>query len=225
MTPGYNPEYDPFDDAMTDAPNTFAGRCSISAWTCVLIKGQGKVPYDPQQHQGMKTSTAIEITIEPLDPTRQLIQRDMLNWTADFKSDLSARRWKPSLPGLPRLSVCQEQVNPLKSLNGLWVSGEFVPRPDNKAGETWTTLKFLAVYASEQECRAAIEGPAQPTAPTGDPQRALAAFLPALWVRRARIRMPSIPMIAGNPSWPRTSTRKAWKLWPSRRGCNQWLLS
>ena len=200
MTPGYNPEYDPFDDAMTDAPNTFAGRCSISAWTCVLIKGQGKVPYDPQQHQGMKTSTAIEITIEPLDPTRQLIQRDMLNWTADFKSVV-----RPSVEALAAriaeiVNLPLEQVNPLRGLNGLWVSGEFVPRPDNKAGETWTTLKFLAVYGSEDECRAAVEGPATPAAPTADPQRAaLAAFLPALWNQAGKNPDMFHKLIAGNP--------------------------
>lgn len=200
MTPGYNPEYDPFDDAMTDAPNTFAGRCSISAWTCVLIKGQGKVPYDPQQHQGMKTSTAIEITIEPLDPTRQLIQRDMLNWTADFKSVV-----RPSVEALAAriaeiVSLPQEQVNPLRGLNGLWVSGEFVPRPDNKAGETWTTLKFLAVYANEDECRAAVEGPSAPAAPAADPQRAaLAAFLPAMWTQAGHDPAAFHKLIAGNP--------------------------
>jgi len=200
VTPGYNPEYDPFDAAMQDEPQLFAGRCSVSAWTCVLIKGQGKVPYDPQQHQGMKTSTAIEITIEPLDPTRPLIQRDMLNWTADFKSVV-----RPSVEALaPRiaeiLSLPMEQVNALKALNGLWVSGEFVPRPDNKAGETWTTLKFAAVYANEDECRAAVEGPAQPAAPTGDPQRAaLAAFLPALWAQAGKDPDAFHKLIAGNP--------------------------
>lgn len=200
MTPGYNPDYDPFDAAMNDEAQTFAGRVSIAAWTCVLLKGQGKVPYDPQQHQGMRTSTAIEITIEPLDPTRPLIQRDMLNWTADFKSVV-----RPAIEALaPRIAelvnLPLEQVNPLKGLNGLWVSGEFVPRPDNKAGETWTTLKFLAVYGSEAECRAAIEGPATPVAPTADPQRAaLAAFLPALWAQAGKNPDAFHKLIAGNP--------------------------
>lgn len=200
MTPGYNPDYDPFDAAMTDEAQTFAGRVSIAAWTCVLIKGQGKVPFDPQQHQGMKTSTAIEITIEPLDPTRQLIQRDMLNWTPDFKGVV-----RPSIEALaPRIAEITnlplEQVNPLRALNGLWVSGEFVPRPDNKAGETWTTLRFLAVYANEDECRAAAETPKPAAASTGDPERAaLAAFLPALWTQAGKDPAMFHKLIAGNP--------------------------
>jgi len=197
--PGYNPEYDPFQDAMTDEPQLFAGRASVSAWQCVLVKGQGKVPFDPTQHAGQKTSVCIEITIEPLDPTRKLIQRDMLNWTADFRQVV-----RPSVEALGEkiatlVGQPLEQINPLKALNDLWVQGEFVPRPDNKPGDTWTTLRFLAVYGSEDELRAAVN-PAEPVPVTADPQRAaLAAFLPALWTAAGKDAEKFHAAIASNP--------------------------
>jgi len=205
-------EADPFNDAMTDEPRRFFGRVDVDARTVVLIKGQGKVPYDPQVHAGQKTSTAIEFTISPCDPTQKLIQREMLNWTADFKGVC-----RPSIENLASQiahfkSLTVGQFNPLKEISGMWVSGEFVPRPDNKPGETWTTLQFDGIYVDEPACRAAagIEGngetpgfePAQP-APTQehiDAVRAsMAAFLPALWAQAGNEYAKFLDLIDANP--------------------------
>jgi len=202
-------EIDPFKDAMTDEPRLFHGQLDVNAWTCVLVKGQGKVPYDPQAHQGQRTSTAIEFTVSPVDATQKLIQREMLNWTADFKGVC-----RPSVEALAEKiakikSLTVGQFNPLKEINEMWVKGEFVPRPDNKEGETWTTLKFLDVYPDEPACKNAagveddgvtpgFETPAQ--SPAVDPDRAaMAAFLPGLWEASGHEYAKFLESIASNP--------------------------
>ena len=200
-------EGDPFDRAMTDEPSYFAGKIEAYAWECVLVKGQGKVAFDPQAHKGMKTSTVIEFTIEPLDPTYALIQRDCLNWTPDFKSVV-----RPSIEVIAEKiasirGLQAGQFNPLREINGLYVVGEFVERPDNKPGDTWTTLKFMDVFEHEPDCQSAYEQllelePAPvATAPVqDDPQRvAMAAFLPALWNQSGKNPTSFLQLIRDNP--------------------------
>jgi len=181
-----------YDDAMTDEPQHFFGQPSFNLWKCVLVKGQGKVPYDPVTHAGQRTSIAVELTLTPLDAKLKLVQRQMLNWTPDFKGVM-----RPSIEALAaRIAEIKGlqvgQFNPLKEIEGMFTSGEFVPRPDNKPGETWTTLRFDAVYATQEECEAAYQahlaelGVASSDTPGGtdDGNRARAAlFLPALWAQ------------------------------------------
>lgn len=208
-------EVDPFDDAMTDEPRLFYGQVDVNPWTCVLIKGQGKVPYDPAQHNGMRTSTCVEFSISPIDPTHKLIQRDPLNWTAPFKGII-----RPSIEALAEKiasfkSLTVGQFNPLKEINEMWVSGEFVPRPDNKEGETWTTLKFLDVYPTEAACRTAagIEGdgttpgfdntqePEPQSPPMQDKIRAqMAGFLPTMFAQSGNDYAKFLDLIAGMPA-------------------------
>lgn len=203
-------EIDPFNDAMTDEPRLFYGQLDVNAWTCVLVKGQGKVPYDPEVHQGQKTSTAIEFTVSPCDATQKLIQREMLNWTADFKGVArpSIEALADKIAKIKGLTV--GQFNPLKEISGMWVSGEFVPRPDNKPGETWTTVKFLDVYRDEPECRNAAGVEDDGTVPgfeaaTPEPEHtasvraSMAAFLPALWVQAGKEYPKFLDMIENNP--------------------------
>jgi hypothetical protein len=200
-------EYDPFDDAMTDEPSRFYGLLDVHAFTCVLIKGQGKVPYDAALHNGQRTSTAIEFTITPCDATKKLITREMLNWTRDFKGVVrpSIETLVEQIASVKGLTV--GQFNPLREIGGMWVGGEFVPRPDNKPGETWTTLKFDAVYADEAACFEAAEVepsgelPIDPPGQAGaDPERAaMAQFLPALWTQAAGDNDKFYELIASNP--------------------------
>jgi len=205
-------EVDPFDAAMQEQSSGFAGKLTTYAWICVLIKGQGKVPYDPVAHKDQRTSTAIDLTVEPLDPTHKLIERNMLNWTPDFTKIV-----RPSLEALaPKIVAIRGQqdgqINPLKAISGLYVVGTYVERPDNKPDETWTTLRIDDVFETEAECAKAFEAIkaandpfapqpgdeeeiAQATAMMGDngsePQPKqkdpkMAAFLPGLWAQAGK---------------------------------------
>lgn len=158
---------DPWDDAMNAEPEVVAGKISTAAWTCVLVGGVGKVPYDPVAHRGKRRSTAIDITIEPLDPTAGLIQRNMVNWAPSFKAIL-----RPSLetvvPAIAKIRGMQVgQFNPLKEISGLWVVATLVERPDNKKNQSYTTVKIEGVYDTEDACAEAYERATGETVGTG----------------------------------------------------------
>jgi len=217
-----HPEEDLYESAMEDEPQCFFGQPSFNLWKCILEKGTGKVPYDPNLHAGRRTSIAIELTLTPIDPTRRLIQRQMLNWTPDFKGVM-----RPSIEALADQIAEMKglqvgQFSPLKAIEGMFTSGEFVPRPDNKPGQTWTTLRFDAVYASREACEAAhakkmaelgIDGASPeadeqlaPMSDDSEQRAAMAAFLPALWAQAQKTSMPlaemdkllkANPMLAG----------------------------
>jgi len=54
---------DPFDAASNPPVQTYDlfGKVELSAWACALVKGQGKVAFDPSVHE--KRFTAIDIFI------------------------------------------------------------------------------------------------------------------------------------------------------------------
>jgi hypothetical protein len=81
----------------------------------------------------------------------------VLNWTPEFTQAI-----RPSLEKLADKikavkGLTAKEINPLREINGLWIAGEFVPRPGNKPGETWTTIKFTDVFKDDTECFAAWE--------------------------------------------------------------------
>ena len=61
-------EYDPFESATnaTLRPNTYFALVACDAWPCVLVKGQGKVAFNAQQHKIENRVTAIDISLQPL---------------------------------------------------------------------------------------------------------------------------------------------------------------
>jgi len=201
-----HPHVDPFDAALVDEPQKFAGKLTAYAYTCVLEKGVGKIPFDPEEHKGRRTSVAIDLAVEPLNPTYNLIQREMLNWTPDFKKIV-----RPSIEALvPRIAEIRGleigQFNPLREITDLWVIGEFVERPDNAPDETWTTLRFLMVFGSEDECKAAYEELTEeevdettPTATNNGQRAVMAQFLPNLWQQANKVETEFIGLIKANP--------------------------
>ncbi|MHB1131755.1 MAG: hypothetical protein ACYC4L_05135 [Chloroflexota bacterium] len=179
---------DPMTSAMETElrPRTYFGQVQSQAYYAVLVKGIGKVPFDPTQHSIDKRVTAIEISLMPLigGSVDTPIDRELIAESHDW-----AKIVKPSLLALN---------TDLRGVNGKWTQVQLVPVGSytNKSGEekTRTMFKFIALYASEDECRAASDAffprsdvttaPAPaPAAPNGsNAERAAAAkFLPALW--------------------------------------------
>ncbi len=186
---------DPMDTAMAaDARvRTTFGHILVDAWHCVLVKGTGKVPFDPAQHSEDRRCTALDFAITPIARAGTESYRMERNMIAESKEWASVVK-----PSLKSLNV------DLRALNGKFVQVQMIPfggSYTNKAGETKerTTLKFIAVYADETACKMAAgvfwsqrgqtEAAAAPqaapaAAPTADSpaQKALAAkFLPGLW--------------------------------------------
>ena len=201
-------EYDAFDDAMTDEPSRFFGQVSIEAYQAIMAqdasgKWQRPEPYIPDLHgdEGEVNkaddkffTTQVDISLTPVDPTRKIWTRTV--GAKNRKNPEFQRAIRPSIEALAaQIAAIKNlqpgQFNPLKELSGMWVEGEFVPRPSNKPGETWTTLKFTCVFASQEECAAAAdeaynrEADDEPTAEVQDEEARKRAvmvdFLPGVW--------------------------------------------
>lgn len=156
---------DPYAVAQETAerPPEFYGELSIDCWFCALIKGPGKVPYDPAIHD--RRSTAIDIAIIPLAEHNRTDawEKSTLDWARDW-----TRITWPSLKGLGITSL--RDVSKGKWCKFTWApTGEKyrIKDEDGNEGEERerSTFKFLALYNSEAECRAAYYADSGKTPP------------------------------------------------------------
>jgi len=225
----YNPdapnehEHDPYEDAMTDEPSRFFGQVTIEAYTAYFYKdnnGKWKIePHNPELHgdeaeiakaeNGFLT-TQVDINITPLNPIHKLITRSM--GAKNRKRPEFQRIVRPSIEALAeRIALVKDltvgQFNPLREFSGLWVGGEFVPRPDD---EKWTTLKFTDVYQDQAECAQAAatyynrEVVAETEIPAEDNGRdaekaALIPFIRPLWEQAGHDAGKMTELLAANP--------------------------
>ncbi len=152
-------EFDPFASASDPVVKSYDlfGMVEINAWACALVKGQGKVPFDPQ-NASHKRYTAIDVFIQPL------VEMDVRypksceeHWVAEFPE------WaKITLP-----SIKAAGFDNVREINGKWARVARVPngkkyeKKDRATGQPTgefaeeTTFKFVEFYASEDACRAA----------------------------------------------------------------------
>lgn len=129
------------------------GQIKVNPWFCSLVKGIGRVPYDPTQldpntGNAPRRNTAIDLTLEvitesQMDPISRTVIGEFGEWVDIVLPSAKAL-------GLPDL----------QTLNNAWVKAEMVDTGrtyQNSVGETKhaTTFKFTAVYPNEQACRAA----------------------------------------------------------------------
>lgn len=185
-------EYDPFNNAdnATLRPQAYYAMVQCDAWPCVLVKGQGKVAFNPQIHKIENRVTAIDISLQSL-------AEQNVNFPLVRNLIAESPAWiKIVMPSFKALGLASA-----RELNGKWAKIEMVPsgrkyeKKDRNTGKLTgemaeeTTFKFLAFYADEAAARAAYLGGAQPAdaAPTAAPasansaERATAlAFLKAL---------------------------------------------
>lgn len=208
---------DEFDEAMTPQTSTFHGQVDVQAFKIAWPKGDFKArqAYDALTHKGdgWVTGTMVSLVITPLDATRKLIQREIPTFAREWNAVI-----RPSIEALAaRIAAIKgvdaKTINPLRELHKLWIAGEWVPKPDNKPGETYTTVKFTEVWATQAECQAhatkttngddpAAHEPQPEPAPAAAPdvQRlALAAFLPALWQQAGRDPAKMTVLLQNNP--------------------------
>ncbi len=156
--PNEHVQDDPFDSASnaTLAPREYYGQIDIDCWFCALIKGQGKVPYDPAVHE--RKSTAITVLITPLAEQK-------ITFTLKREMIAESREWA----GIVWPSVKALGITSARDLQGKWVkviqapTGRKYRGRDGEEREA-STFKFLAIYPDEAACRAAFyaETPATP---------------------------------------------------------------
>ena len=220
-------EYDAYDDAMTDEPSRFFGCVTIEAYQALFAKDAGGKWQKPEQYipelhgdeaeiakdDDKFLGTQIDFSITPVDPTRKIISRTV--GAKNRRRPEFARVIRPSIEALAaQIAAIKNlqpgQFNPLKELSGMWVGGEFVPRPSNKEGETWTTLKFTCVFASQDECAAAADAVYNREAddePAAEPEdngqdaakAALVPFLAPLWEQAGHDQGKMAELLGVNP--------------------------
>lgn len=169
---------DPWDAAEnpvlpTETPR-FWGQLSVETWFCVLEKGVGKRPFDPNQHKVGERRTAIRVAITAL-PEHNLKNGDVYR-------EYIAEEWGKVKPwNLITLPSFRELGLEPRAATGKWVCVELVPEgrtyTSAQTGETKesTTLKLVALYPDEAACRAAFqaergpEGASTPVVPAAAP--------------------------------------------------------
>lgn len=173
----------PFESAANPQtpPMEYFGQALADAFYCVLQRGVGKMPFDPEQHQMSDRRTAVKVSIIPL------AEQNARDITREYIAEFGA--WvKITLPSLTAVGL-----TPM-TLNNAWVRVTLVPEGrsyTDKDGNTKDslTLKFLAAYPDEAACRAAYLGagnaPATPTPQNGNgngnkEQESALAFVKAL---------------------------------------------
>lgn len=150
---------DPMDAAMmeTQQKSFLYGQAQVTADFVVLVKGVGKLSYTPNQHEIKDRQTEITITVNPIEETglTKLIIRNVLVNSKDW----TAIVWKSLKDGCG--------LTHIRDLDGKFVKFETVDSgrkwTDKKTGEerTSTTMKFHAVYESEEACKAAYAASAK----------------------------------------------------------------
>jgi hypothetical protein len=150
-------EVDPFDTASNPPQQTYDlfGKVDISAWACALVKGTGKVAYNPAEHK--QRFTAIDIFIQPLAEMDVKYPKTLeIHEIAEF-----AEWAKIVLPSIKALGI-----DNVREIDQRWARVARVPngkkyeRKDasgNPTGEfrDETTFKFVELFADEDACRAA----------------------------------------------------------------------
>jgi len=127
---------------------SYYGQVQLDMFYAVLVKGTGKVPFDPQQHKTDQRVTAIDISILPIADQNIAypVQRNMIAESKEWAGFV--------LPSIKALGIT------VRELNGKWVLAKTKPTGAtyvNKQGENKdkTTLVFETLYADEAACKAA----------------------------------------------------------------------
>lgn len=139
--------FDAFDDATNaELPaQEYWGQVNIDAWNCALVKGAGKLPYDPSQHD--KKFTAVDISMTPLAEMN-------LQWAPERNLIAQFGAWVK----ITWRSAQALGIGHARDLNLKYARAKLSP-----TGRTWekdgekkeeTTFEFLAFFDTEEECRA-----------------------------------------------------------------------
>ena len=142
---------DPYERAAKAQlrPREYWGQIQVDAYMCVLVRGKGKIQYDPAIHPEQDARTAMTVAVLPL-PEQHVpfaIEREMIAESTEWIKIV----W----PSLRRFGL-----NNPREAKGRWCRVRFVP-----TGRTYTTkdggereattLEFVELYADEAACRAA----------------------------------------------------------------------
>jgi hypothetical protein len=130
----------------TSFGSDFWGQFKVDAWLCALVKGKGKVPYDPAIHD--RPATALDLEVIPLPEMNvtndKITQRNIIAESDEWRSF----GWA----SLKALGMAN-----LKEARDRWCRVSLVPTGETyeKDGKTKerTTFKFVTLFPDEAGCR------------------------------------------------------------------------
>lgn len=197
--------YDPWEAAESakERERAYYGKVMVDCVGMVFPgKGQRPVVYDPNQYPTLQPFTQISIQLDPL-PEMQLSRPVSNNW-----QDWSADYLKITMPSIKALGFIKSDggVN-LRAFNNQWVKFTYEPGfTKNRDPEkpNYKTMKFVALYPSEAECRKAYlqENTSQAPIDANTAPAPATAAAPSPAVASALVFVRSIAenaMRAGNP--------------------------
>jgi hypothetical protein len=142
---------DPYERAANAQlkPREYWGQIKVDAYLCVLVRGKGKVQYDPAIHPEEQARTAISVAVLPL-PEQNItypVERELIAESAEWIKIV----W----PSLRKFNLASP-----REAKDRWCKCHFVPTGRTYTGKDGvekeaTTLEFLELYADEAACRAA----------------------------------------------------------------------
>ncbi len=142
---------DPYERAAKAQlrPREYWGQIQVDAYMCVLVRGKGKLQYDPAIHPEQDARTAMTVAVLPL-PEQNVqfpIEREMIAESSEWI--------KVVWPSLRRFGL-----NNPREAKGRWCRVRFVTTgrtytTRDGAEREATTLEFVELYADEAACRAA----------------------------------------------------------------------
>lgn len=134
-------DIDILNEVYVPTPYEVWGLLSFAPWKAALVKGEGKVPFDPTQHKS--AVWAIDLSLLPIDAQQsRVIERSMIQ---------PAKEWRLIQDAIKALGIQPADAN------NRYVHAVFEPTGEtyvNSDGETKnkTYLKIVKIYKSEDEC-------------------------------------------------------------------------
>ena len=151
MTTQYADPFDAMGDPQVRTGSAdYFGSIKIDSYFAVLVKGAGKVPFDPAQHSADKRVTAIEMQMFPLAEMN-------IAWDVKRNCIAESREWAGTvLPSIKALGLTPREINNRwvhivrKETGRTYTGSDGSSRPE-------TTFEFVEAFANEAECRAAYQ--------------------------------------------------------------------
>jgi len=129
------------DEPIVQPAYEIWGQAFVAVWKAALVKGEGKVPFDPTAHKSMVY--AIDLSIVPItEQNAKHVERSLIQ---------NSKEWEMIQKSIKDLGAAPSEIDQKYVRIAFEPTGETY---NNANGETKnkTFIKFLKVFKSEAEC-------------------------------------------------------------------------
>ena len=129
------------DEPVVQPAYEIWGQAFVAVWKAALVKGEGKVPFDPTVHKSMVY--AIDLSIVPItEQNAKHVERSLIQ---------NSKEWEMIQKSIKDLGAAPSEIDQKYVRIAFEPTGETY---NNSNGETKnkTFIKFLKVFKNEAEC-------------------------------------------------------------------------